>query len=210
MSPSNARWTPKTSESPARLGSLAMLRPSSRMLARGVAIDIVTDQSERARPTVVPPRRRPVADWLGDDERPRGSLFDRVRAMAKQVKAMVEFQDKGAVVFDYGNSIRREAELGGYEKAFQFPGFVPAYIRPPFAEGKGPFRSGRLVDPADIAATDKAILELFPDDEHLKRSDHSRPARSPASRDSPLASVGLDTKSAISPDFGSTRWSTAR
>ncbi len=90
--------------------------------------------------------------------------------MAKQVKAMVEFQDKGAVVFDYGNSIRREAELGGYDRAFDFPGFVPAYIRPLFAEGKGPFRWVALSgDPADIAATDKAILELFPDDEHLKR-----------------------------------------
>ena len=90
--------------------------------------------------------------------------------MAKQVQAMVEFQDAGAEVFDYGNSIRREAELGGYDRAFDFPGFVPAYIRPLFAEGKGPFRWAALSgDPADIAATDKAILELFPDDEHLRR-----------------------------------------
>jgi urocanate hydratase len=90
--------------------------------------------------------------------------------MAKQVEAMVGFQDAGAEVFDYGNSIRREAELGGYDRAFAFPGFVPAYIRPLFAEGKGPFRWAALSgDPADIAATDRAILELFPEDEKLRR-----------------------------------------
>jgi urocanate hydratase len=76
---------------------------------------------------------------------------------------MVEFQDKGAEVFDYGNSIRDEARKGGYDRAFEFPGFVPAYIRPLFCEGRGPFRWAALSgDPADIAATDKAILELFP------------------------------------------------
>jgi urocanate hydratase len=79
---------------------------------------------------------------------------------------MVEFQDKGAEVFDYGNSIRDEARKGGYDRAFEFPGFVPAYIRPLFCEGKGPFRWAALSgDPADIAATDRAILELFPRDE---------------------------------------------
>ncbi|MEO6351005.1 MAG: urocanate hydratase, partial [Candidatus Limnocylindrales bacterium] len=76
----------------------------------------------------------------------------------------------GAEVFDYGNSIRAEAKLGGYERAFEFPGFVPAYIRPLFAEGKGPFRWVALSgDPADILATDKAILELFPNDAGLHR-----------------------------------------
>jgi urocanate hydratase len=90
--------------------------------------------------------------------------------MAKHVQAMVGFQDAGAEVFDYGNSLRAEAQLGGYDRAFDFPGFVPAYIRPLFAEGKGPFRWAALSgDPADIAATDQAILELFPDDEHLRR-----------------------------------------
>jgi urocanate hydratase len=90
--------------------------------------------------------------------------------MAQHVQAMVEFQDGGAEVFDYGNSLRGEAKLGGYERAFEFPGFVPAYIRPLFCEGKGPFRWAALSgDPADIAATDKAILELFPDNEPLKR-----------------------------------------
>lgn len=91
-------------------------------------------------------------------------------SMAKQVETMVAFQDRGAVVFDYGNSIRAEAELGGYARAFDFPGFVPAYIRPLFAEGKGPFRWAALSgDPEDIYKTDKAILELFPNDEHLRR-----------------------------------------
>jgi len=83
---------------------------------------------------------------------------------------MVGFLDNGAEVFDYGNSIRDEARKAGYDRAFDFPGFVPAYIRPLFCEGKGPFRWAALSgDPADIAATDKAILELFPDDEKLRR-----------------------------------------
>jgi urocanate hydratase len=90
--------------------------------------------------------------------------------MARHVEAMVGFQDRGAEVFDYGNSIRDEARKGGYERAFEFPGFVPAYIRPLFCEGKGPFRWAALSgDPADIAATDRAILELFPDNERLRR-----------------------------------------
>ena len=90
--------------------------------------------------------------------------------MAAHVRAMVEFQDKGAEVFDYGNSIRDEARKGGYDRAFEFPGFVPAYIRPLFCEGKGPFRWAALSgDPADIAATDKAILELFPENERLRK-----------------------------------------
>ena len=90
--------------------------------------------------------------------------------MAAHVRAMVEFQDAGAEVFDYGNSIRDEARKGGYDRAFEFPGFVPAYIRPLFCEGKGPFRWAALSgDPADIAATDQAILELFPDNERLHK-----------------------------------------
>jgi urocanate hydratase len=90
--------------------------------------------------------------------------------MARHVEAMVGFQDAGAEVFDYGNSIRDEARKGGYERAFAFPGFVPAYIRPLFCEGKGPFRWAALSgDPADIAATDRAVLDLFPEDDHLRR-----------------------------------------
>jgi urocanate hydratase len=151
------------------VGNAATLFPE--FLERGVPIDIVTDQTSAHDPLSYLPEGESVADWLGDAAKdPAGFTLRSRAAMAKQVKAMVEFQDKGAVVFDYGNSIRREAELGGYDRAFDFPGFVPAYIRPLFAEGKGPFRWVALSgDPADIAATDKAILELFPDDEHLKR-----------------------------------------
>jgi urocanate hydratase len=90
--------------------------------------------------------------------------------MAKHVEAMVGFMDAGAEVFDYGNSIRGEAELGGYKRAFAFPGFVPAYIRPLFCEGKGPFRWVALSgDPADIHATDRKVKALFPHDAHLHR-----------------------------------------
>jgi urocanate hydratase len=90
--------------------------------------------------------------------------------MAKHVEAMVGFMDKGAEVFDYGNSIRDEARQGGFNRAFAFPGFVPAYIRPLFCEGKGPFRWVALSgDPKDIYRTDKAVLDLFPENEGLHR-----------------------------------------
>lgn len=151
------------------VGNAATVFPE--MLRREVPIDIVTDQTSAHDPLSYLPEGETVAEWLGDAAKDPDGFTTRSRAaMAKQVKAMVEFQDKGAIVFDYGNSIRREAELGGYDRAFDFPGFVPAYIRPLFAEGKGPFRWVALSgDPADIAATDKAILELFPEDDHLKR-----------------------------------------
>ena len=90
--------------------------------------------------------------------------------MATHCEAMVGFMDDGAEVFDYGNSLRAEAKLGGFERAFDYPGFLPAYIRPLFCEGKGPFRWVALSgDPADIAATDRAVLDEFPDDEGLHR-----------------------------------------
>jgi urocanate hydratase len=90
--------------------------------------------------------------------------------MARHVEAMVGFMDAGAEVFDYGNSIRGEAQAGGFERAFDFPGFVPAYIRPLFCEGRGPFRWVALSgDPRDIAVTDDAVLRLFPDNEPLER-----------------------------------------
>jgi urocanate hydratase len=83
---------------------------------------------------------------------------------------MVGFMDKGAEVFDYGNSSRDEARNGGYDRAFEFPGFIPAYIRPLFCEGKGPFRWAALSgDPKDIARTDQAVLDLFPENDHLRR-----------------------------------------
>ena len=91
-------------------------------------------------------------------------------AMAAHCAAMVGFLDRGSEVFDYGNSLRAEAQLGGFERAFAYPGFVPAYIRPQFCEGRGPFRWVALSgDPADIAATDRAALEEFPGDEALAR-----------------------------------------
>ena len=90
--------------------------------------------------------------------------------MARHCEAMVGFADAGAEVFDYGNSLRAEAQEGGFARAFDYPGFVPAYIRPLFCEGKGPFRWAALSgDPADIRATDEAVLDLFPDNDHLHR-----------------------------------------
>jgi len=143
----------------------------AELLERKVPIDIVTDQTSAHDPLAYLPEGVTVAEWHTYAAEKPEEFTERSRAaMAKQVKAMVEFQDAGAEVFDYGNSIRAEAELGGYDRAFEFPGFVPAYIRPLFAEGKGPFRWVALSgDPADIAATDKAIVELFPEDEHLRR-----------------------------------------
>ncbi|MET4158289.1 urocanate hydratase [Agromyces sp. PvR057] len=151
------------------VGNAASVFPE--LLRRGVPIDIVTDQTSAHDPLSYLPEGVSVAEWHALAASDPEAFTDRARAsMATQVQAMVEFQDAGAEVFDYGNSIRREAELGGYDRAFAFPGFVPAYIRPLFAEGKGPFRWAALSgDPADIAATDRAILELFPEDEHLRR-----------------------------------------
>ena len=112
-------------------------------------------------------RRRPTACGATT----RDEYVRRSRAaMAAHCAAMVGFMDRGAEVFDYGNSLRAEAKLGGFERAFDYPGFVPAYVRPLFCEGKGPFRWVALSgDPADIAATDRAVLEEFPDDERLAR-----------------------------------------
>lgn len=143
----------------------------TELLERGTPIDIVTDQTSAHDPLSYLPEGVSVADWHAEAERDPAGFTERARAsMAKQVRAMVGFMDAGAEVFDYGNSIREEARLGGFERAFEFPGFVPAYIRPLFCEGKGPFRWAALSgDPADIAATDRAILELFPEDEHLAR-----------------------------------------
>ncbi len=143
----------------------------AELLERGVAVDIVTDQTSAHDPLSYLPEGVTVEEWHALAEADPTDFTNRARAaMAKQVKAMVGFKDAGAEVFDYGNSIRAEALLGGYERAFEFPGFVPAYIRPLFAEGKGPFRWAALSgDPADIAATDTAILELFPNDAHLRR-----------------------------------------
>ena len=147
------------------VGNAAEVFPE--LLRRGVAIDIVTDQTSAHDPLSYVPAGTDPADAAVKPE----EYTDRAReSMARHVEAMVGFLDGGAEVFDYGNSIRGEAQLGGYDRAFAFPGFVPAYIRPLFAEGKGPFRWAALSgDPADIAATDRAVLELFPDNEPLAR-----------------------------------------
>jgi urocanate hydratase len=137
----------------------------------GPLVDIVTDQTSAHDPLAYLPVGTSFDDWDRErEEDPRGFTKRAQESMAVHVRAMVEFQDSGAEVFDYGNSIRDEARKGGYDRAFAFPGFVPAYIRPLFCEGKGPFRWAALSgDPADIAATDRAILELFPDDEKLRK-----------------------------------------
>ncbi len=151
------------------LGNAAELLP--RLLEMKAPIDIVTDQTSAHDPLSYLPVGVPFEDWHdAADKDPQGFTKDAQASMAAHVRAMVEFQDAGAEVFDYGNSIRDEARKGGYDRAFEFPGFVPAYIRPLFCEGKGPFRWAALSgDPADIAATDRAILELFPDNERLRR-----------------------------------------
>jgi urocanate hydratase len=151
------------------LGNAAELLP--RMLAMGAPIDVVTDQTSAHDPLTYLPRGVAFEDMAALRAEDPAGFTERARqSMAAHVEAMVGFMDAGAEVFDYGNSIRGEAELAGYSRAFDFPGFVPAYIRPLFCEGRGPFRWAALSgDPADIAATDAAILDLFPDNEPLAR-----------------------------------------
>jgi urocanate hydratase len=151
------------------VGNCASVLPE--LLRRGVEVDIVTD---RPRPTTrcpTCPRASTSTTGRTYAARKPEEFTDRARAsMAKHVEAMVGYQDAGAEVFDYGNSLRDEARQGGYDRAFAFPGFVPAYIRPLFCEGRGPFRWVALSgDPADIHATDRAVLDLFPDDDPLHR-----------------------------------------
>ena len=151
------------------LGNAATL--FTDFLKRGVPIDIVTDQTSAHDPLSYLPEGVSVEDWAELAKKDPETFTKRSReSMAKHVEAMVGFMDGGATVFDYGNSIRGEAMLAGYKRAFDFPGFVPAYIRPLFCEGKGPFRWAALSgNPKDIAATDKAVLELFPDNDPLHR-----------------------------------------
>jgi urocanate hydratase len=142
------------------------------LLERGFAADIVTDQTSAHDPlNGYLPNLMTVADALALRASDPEQYVERARrAIAAHCAAMVAFKDRGAEVFDYGNSLRAEARLGGFERAFDYPGFVPAYIRPQFCEGRGPFRWAALSgDPADIAATDQAVLEEFPDDERLAR-----------------------------------------
>lgn len=151
------------------VGNAATVFPELRR--RGVPVDVVTDQTSAHDPLSYLPEGVELADARDYAAAKPAEFTDRARAsMARHVEAMVAFLDAGAEVFDYGNSIRGEAQLGGYSRAFDFPGFVPAYIRPLFCAGKGPFRWAALSgDPADIAATDRAILDLFPENEPLAR-----------------------------------------
>ena len=151
------------------IGNAAEVVPD--LLRRGVEIDIVTDQTSAHDPLAYLPIGVELADWHDYATAKPDEFTDRSReSMAEHVAAMVGFADAGAEVFDYGNSIRGEAQLAGYERAFDFPGFVPAYIRPMFCAGRGPFRWVALSgDPADIHATDRAVLDLFPDDAGLQR-----------------------------------------
>jgi urocanate hydratase len=151
------------------LGNAAALVP--QLLANDAPIDIVTDQTSAHDPLSYLPIGVEFEDWHDYAARKPEEFTGRARAsMARHVEAMVGFMDKGAEVFDYGNSIRGEAQTAGYSRAFAFPGFVPAYIRPLFCEGRGPFRWAALSgDPKDIARTDRAVLDLFPENESLAR-----------------------------------------
>jgi len=151
------------------LGNAASLEP--QLLVHDAPIDIVTDQTSAHDPLSYLPIGVEFDDWHDYAARKPEEFTGRARAsMARHVAAMVGFLDRGTEVFDYGNSIRGEAKLAGYNRAFDFPGFVPAYIRPLFCEGKGPFRWVALSgDPADIARTDKAVLDLFPENTSLRR-----------------------------------------
>jgi len=154
----------------ALLGNAADVYPE--LVKRRVAPDLVTDQTS-AHDNL----NGYVPNGMSYDEAlslrrtdPVQYIEMSMRAMARQVRAMLDFQSAGSVVFDYGNNIRGQAKSAGVEKAFDFPGFVPAYIRQLFCEGKGPFRWAALSgDPADIHRTDEAILETFPQDQQLCR-----------------------------------------
>jgi urocanate hydratase len=151
-------------------GNAAEVFPA--LLERGFKPDAVTDQTSAHDPLggyIPAGYSLDEATELRESE-PERYVREARASMARNCEAMVGFMEQGADVFDYGNNLRGEAKLGGFEKAFSYPGFVPAYIRPLFCEGKGPFRWAALSgDPEDIAATDEAILELFPEDERLTR-----------------------------------------
>ncbi|WP_309133179.1 urocanate hydratase [Brevibacterium sp.] len=153
------------------VGNAAEILPLILERPEAAEVDIVTDQTSAHDPLSYLPIGVSVDDWQEEAEQDAEKFTLRAQeAMGKHVKAMVEFQDRGAEVFDYGNSIRDEARKAGYERAFEFPGFVPAYIRPLFCEGLGPFRWVALSgDPKDIEVTDNALKELFPENEGLHR-----------------------------------------
>jgi urocanate hydratase len=151
------------------LGNAADVVPA--LAAMDAPIDIVTDQTSAHDPLAYVPQELSLADAASLRGRDPEGYTRRARAsMAAHAAGMIAFLDGGAEVFDYGNNLRAEAKLGGTERAFDYPGFIPAYIRPLFCEGKGPFRWAALSgDPADIAATDRAVLEEFAGNEPLAR-----------------------------------------
>jgi urocanate hydratase len=162
------------------VGNAADVHPE--LARRGFRPDVVTDQTSA---------HDPLNGYLPVDlsleeaaelrqARPEEYVRQARRSMAAQVEAMLEFRERGAVVFDYGNNLRQGAREGGCERAFSYPGFVPAFIRPMFCEGKGPFRWVALSgDPEDILATDRAVMELFPKNHRLHRWLHMAEERVP-------------------------------
>ncbi|HIA97656.1 MAG TPA: urocanate hydratase [Marine Group III euryarchaeote] len=143
-----------------------------RMIERNIIPDLLTDQTSAHDPLIgyIPQELSLEEAGRLREENPEKYLQKSYRSMAKHVRAMLALKDKGAHTFDYGNNLRARAKEAGVENAFDIPGFVPAYVRPLFCEGKGPFRWVALSgDPKDIAETDKIILELFPEDKGLSR-----------------------------------------
>jgi len=143
-----------------------------RMIERNIIPDLLTDQTSAHDPLIgyIPQELSLEEAGRLREENPEKYLQKSYSSMAKHVRAMLALKDKGAHTFDYGNNLRARAKEAGVENAFDFPGFVPAYVRPLFCEGKGPFRWAALSgDPKDIAETDKIILELFPEDKGLSR-----------------------------------------
>ena len=154
----------------ALIGNAAEILPE--MVARGIVPDVVTDQTSAhdVMYGYIPAGMTLDEATALRENDPETYKHRAMESMAKHVQAMLDWQKKGSIVFDYGNNLRQRAFDFGVENAFDYPGFVPAYIRPLFCEGKGPFRWVALSgDPEDIYATDRAIMELFPEDEHLNR-----------------------------------------
>ncbi len=151
------------------VGNAADIYPE--LAIRGITPDVVTDQTPAHDVLMYIPSGLSVAE--ADELRtsdPHDYARQSMRSMARHVEAMLQFQQNGAEVFDYGNNLRQRAYDEGVKEAFNFPGFVPAYVRPLFCEGKGPFRWVALSgDPEDIYRTDEVVMELFPEDEHLHR-----------------------------------------
>jgi urocanate hydratase len=169
------RWVEEAREAGEAL-SVGLLGNASdthpELLRRGFRPDAVTDQTSAHDPLGGYVPGALTLDEAADlrDASPETYVRAAKESMARQVEAMVEFQDQGALVFDYGNNLRAGAEEGGCERAYEYRGFVPNFIRPMFCEGRGPFRWVALSgDPEDIEKTDRAVAELFPEDERLGR-----------------------------------------